>query len=273
MERYIDALYRRRLQDMLGIEDMLRGIVTALKQTGQLDNTYIFLGSDNGFHLGQHRLPPGKETAFDEDIKVPLVVRGPGVPHGKMVEQFAMNDDMAPTFAGIAHASTPAFVDGRSLLPLLGSTPNPTVWRQVALVEHHGVPTSSQGSSTSRAATPNPSSVYAPNSTRAPTEPDNDAGYNRAGISAEPGAGGPLDKQLAVDVPTYNALRTNRYLYVEYADGSTELYDTAHDRYEMKNIATTAPLSLKSMLATQLHQLDHCAGQPCRNIENHPAPS
>ncbi len=82
----IDNLYRRRLQTMLGVDDMLANVVTSLQKSGQLDNTYIVFSSDNGFHLGEHRLPPGKQTAFEEDIHVPLVVRGPGVPKGKTVD-------------------------------------------------------------------------------------------------------------------------------------------------------------------------------------------
>jgi N-acetylglucosamine-6-sulfatase len=111
----IDALYRKQLQSMLAVEDMIEHVVDTLEQTGKLDNTYIVLTSDNGFHLGQHRLPQGKITAFDEDIHVPLVVRGPGVPAGKKVDDFAANVDLAPTFAKLGKGKVPDFVDGRSL--------------------------------------------------------------------------------------------------------------------------------------------------------------
>ena len=78
---YIDRLYRRRLQDMLGVEDLLaQSRRRRCKQSGQLDNTYIFFRSDNGFHLGQHRLPPGKQTPFEEDIHVPLSCAVPACP-------------------------------------------------------------------------------------------------------------------------------------------------------------------------------------------------
>ncbi|HEX2736575.1 MAG TPA: sulfatase, partial [Acidimicrobiia bacterium] len=108
----IDNLYRRRLQTMLGVDDMLANVVTSLQKSGQLDNTYIVFSSDNGFHLGEHRLPPGKQTAFEEDIHVPLVVRGPGVPKGKTVDNLAENVDLAPTFAALGHAKVPDFVNG-----------------------------------------------------------------------------------------------------------------------------------------------------------------
>ncbi|MGH7773490.1 MAG: sulfatase family protein [Candidatus Binatia bacterium] len=132
----LDALYRRRLQSMLAVEDLLEQLIRTLRRTHQLSNTYIVFTSDNGFHLGQHRLPAGKNTAYEEDIRVPLIVRGPGVPAGRVIEHLAVNIDFAPTFAELAGAQAADFVDGRSLVPLLTSDP-PAVegWRQAFLLE------------------------------------------------------------------------------------------------------------------------------------------
>ena len=132
----IDNLYRRRLQTMLGVDDMLANVVTSSQKSGQLDNTYIVFSSDNGFHLGEHRLPPGKQTAFEEDIHVPLVVRGPGVPKGKTVDNLAENVDLAPTFAALGHAKVPDFVNGQSLVPALHGT-TASSQRSGVLVEHY----------------------------------------------------------------------------------------------------------------------------------------
>src|ERR687898_1896414 len=77
-KRYMEELYRKRLQSMLAVDDMVGDLVRALRKSGEMDNTYIFFTSDNGFHLGEHRLGAGKWTPYEEDIRVPLVVRGPG---------------------------------------------------------------------------------------------------------------------------------------------------------------------------------------------------
>ncbi len=132
----LDALYRRRLQSMLAVEDLIENLIRTLRRSGQLRNTYLFFSSDNGFHLGQHRLPAGKNTAYEEDIRVPFIVRGPGVPRGRVIEHLAVNIDLGPTFAELADAVAPDFVDGRSLVPLLGRYP-PWVesWRQAFLLE------------------------------------------------------------------------------------------------------------------------------------------
>jgi N-acetylglucosamine-6-sulfatase len=132
----LDALYRKRLQSMLAVEDLVARLIETLRTVSQLGNTYIVFTSDNGFHLGQHRLPAGKNSAYDEDIRVPLIVRGPGVPRGTAVENLAVNSDLAPTFAELGGTAAPAFVDGRSLLALLRPDPPPPEhWRQGVLLE------------------------------------------------------------------------------------------------------------------------------------------
>ncbi len=74
----IDELYRLRIRTLQAVDRGVEALVRTLRETGQLDNTYIVFTSDNGFHLGQHRLPAGKQTAYDTDTHVPFLVRGPG---------------------------------------------------------------------------------------------------------------------------------------------------------------------------------------------------
>ena len=131
------SLHRDRLASMLSVEHLLRDVIAALREKGELDNTYIFFTSDNGYHLGQHRMTQGKRTAYEEDIRVPLMVRGPGVPAGRVLEHQVLNNDLAPTFAQLAGVKPPSFVDGKSMVPLLDSTP-PKVgnWRTGFLTEN-----------------------------------------------------------------------------------------------------------------------------------------
>jgi N-acetylglucosamine-6-sulfatase len=129
----MEHLYLNRLRVMEGVDEMLEAVISQLRAQGELDNTYIFFTSDNGFHMGQHRFTQGKETAYEEDIAVPMIVRGPGVPAGATRQQLVLNQDLAPTFADIAGASVPNFVDGRSFLAVLGDSP-PDAWRTGFLV-------------------------------------------------------------------------------------------------------------------------------------------
>jgi N-acetylglucosamine-6-sulfatase len=131
-------LHRQRLRSMLPVQDMLRQIIATLEQTEELNNTYIFFTSDNGFHQGQHRLVGGdKKTAYEEDIGVPLMVRGPGIPANAVRQELVINNDFAPTIAELAGASIPEpqEVDGTSFAPLLTNPPEPTNWRTAFLEE------------------------------------------------------------------------------------------------------------------------------------------
>jgi arylsulfatase A-like enzyme len=131
----INTVYRLRAQSVQSVDRMIGEIEAALRQDGAGRDTYIVFSSDNGLHTGQYRLMPGKLTAFDTDIHVPLVVVGPGVPAGARTGAIAENIDLAKTFSEIGGATMPG--DGHSLLPLLGGQ-TPPDWRTAALVEHHG---------------------------------------------------------------------------------------------------------------------------------------
>jgi N-acetylglucosamine-6-sulfatase len=131
---YVRELYRKRLRSLQSVDEMVGRLVNVLRDTGELSNTYIVFTSDNGYHLGEHRLE-AKATAYEEAIRAPLLVRGPGVPRGVNRSQMALNNDFAPTFASWAGITPPNFVDGRSLRPLLSARP-PSSWRSALLVEH-----------------------------------------------------------------------------------------------------------------------------------------
>jgi N-acetylglucosamine-6-sulfatase len=126
----MDELHRNRLRSLMAIDDMIKVVIDKLQQKGQLANTYIFFTSDHGFHMGEHRMEPGKNTNYEEDIKVPLFVTGPGVRKGQQ-DQIVLNNDLAPTFADLAGATIPSdhIVDGRSLRPLLSANGNVQPWR------------------------------------------------------------------------------------------------------------------------------------------------
>ena len=135
--RGIDEDYRGSLQAMLAVEEAMDALLTTLDQLGETSNTYIFFTSDNGLHRGEHRLRGGKNTPYEESIRMPFYVRGPGVPTGRTIEHLAGLVDLVPTFLGLAGTPIPASVDGMSLAPLLTATPPAiTAWRQEMLIEH-----------------------------------------------------------------------------------------------------------------------------------------
>ena len=111
----------------------MEAVVTKLDSVGALGNTYVVFTSDNGFQLGEHRIPPGKARPYEESIHVPLLVRGPGVRLGSTTDKLVLNTDFLPTFTDLAGITTPRYVDGRSLRPVL--TESATSWRTAILLE------------------------------------------------------------------------------------------------------------------------------------------
>jgi arylsulfatase A-like enzyme len=234
----LDSLYRRRVLSMLAVDELVASLVATLDSTGQLGRTYVVFTSDNGFHLGQHRLLAGKATAYEEDVRVPFIVRGPGVAAGHRVDALVENVDVAPTFAALAGAPVPAFVDGRSILPLLrGETPRD--WRRVALVEAYA------------GAVP-------------------DARAMRLGIRPRRAAGRARDVERT---PRYVALRGARFTYVRHASGERELYDLARDPHQLENRAAATPPDVLAALDEWARALARCSGAECRTLEGRvPAP-
>jgi arylsulfatase A-like enzyme len=133
-EAEIDALFRDRVACMQAVDDMIEQLVQELAAEGRLAGTYIVLASDNGFILGPHRFTHGKEAPYEESIRVPLLVRGPGIPAGQRRDGLVQNVDYAPTFVEWARAASPE-LDGRSFAELL-QTGSSAQWRRDVLLEH-----------------------------------------------------------------------------------------------------------------------------------------
>ena len=175
-----DAQFRDQCQALLGVDDAVGTILTALSDTGRLSNTLLLFMSDNGVLLGEHRWR-FKKVPYEQAIRVPMVVRYDPVTGGQASTSNALvaNIDVAPTFAAAAGVPAPG-AEGQSLLPLLTDPAAP--WRTRLLIEH-------------------------------------------------------ADTDNFIPVPTYCALRNQRYLYVDYGTGEEELYDLKTDPLELQNLA------------------------------------
>lgn len=251
-QKIVDNLYRRRLQSLQAVDEAIRNLVDGLKANGQLDNTYIVFTSDNGFHLGNHRMPAGKQTAYEEDIHLPLIVRGPGVGANRRVTQMVGNIDLAPTFAAMAGAQAADFVDGRSFLPVLEGKGSDK-WRQQYLVEHF-----IQGASTSVVdpETQEPDDIDQIESTPAPSEP-----------TATP-SGKPSRAARLRGIPEFHGIRGPGWVYVEYVTGEKEFYNLASDPYELTNLARRLDPATQKILSDQVKALVDCHGDTCRSVED-----
>lgn len=216
----LNADYRQRAQSLQPVDRAVQQIVSLLSATGRLSNTYIVFASDNGWMTGQHRLPAGKGLAYEESLRMPLIVRGPQVAAGVSLDHLVGNVDLARTFAEWAGVTPPDDCDGRSFAPLFAGTsdspaPSPAAWRQAYPIQF------------------------------------------------DPG----VDDE-AEHWPAWRGVRTRQYTYVEYDTGERELYDDIADPYQLNNLARTADPGLIAQLSTLTGQLNACAGDACRELED-----
>lgn len=108
-----------RIRALASVDDAVAGIVDSLRESGELDDTVLVFTSDNGYLLGQHNYV-GKTLAYEESVRVPLLVRGPGFEPGTTRTDSTAMIDLAPTFAQLAGAAPLVEVDG---MPLTGAGP------------------------------------------------------------------------------------------------------------------------------------------------------
>jgi arylsulfatase A-like enzyme len=226
----LTAEYRRRLDSLMAVDDMVRAIVETLETTGALANTYIIFTSDNGFHLGDHGLIAGKNTAYTTDTRIPLIVRGPGVRAGVVSDALIVNTDFAPTFAEISGVAPPASVDGRSFLPLLRD-PDAAWSRQSVLLERRIA--EEQLFNQARAA-------------GIPMEEVERAGHFKGLMTEE---------WMYVEY---------------FGTGERELYDLTGDPYQLTNVAEAAGTAFLTLLSERVAALGSCAGAECRRLEDLP---
>jgi arylsulfatase A-like enzyme len=246
----IDNLYKRRAESLQDVDRKVAELVGVLQQNGQLDNTYIIFTSDNGFHLGQHRMPAGKMTAYETDIHLPLLVRGPGIAPGSHTSAIAGNIDLAPTMAALGGTTMSDSPDGRSLATFLMGGATPADWRQVYLLEHWTDTSSVLDRSSAAQLEPN-------DPDQGGVAPGDDPAATAAAIQVK-------------GIPEFHGIRTANYTYVEYVTGERELYDINADPEELNNLIASADPSLLSVLHQRVASLSACSVDACRSAENQP---
>ena len=195
----VREMYQQRLESLLAVDEGVASLVEALRASGELSNTLIVFTSDNGFFHGEHRIPSGKNLVYEPSVRVPLILRGPGVARGRRVSDLVANIDIAPTIVAAARARAARRLDGRDLRPL-----------------------------------------------------------TRDRLAD-------LGRDMLLETPAWSAIRTHRFVYVEYGAGDRELYDLASDPDQLTSRHADASLApIRTELARRLAALRGCSGIACR---------
>jgi arylsulfatase A-like enzyme len=121
----IEENWRQEHETLMAVDEAVAQIVGTLERTGELANTLIVYTSDNGYMHGEHRAKAGKVWLYEEASRVPLIMRGPGVPAGLRDPRPVANIDIAPTIVDASDAQPQRVLDGRSLFDLMA---DPGVW-------------------------------------------------------------------------------------------------------------------------------------------------
>lgn len=236
---FADFVFQSRLQALAGIDEIVEDVIAYLEEKDIIDNTYVIYTSDNGYHLGQHRVPGGKSLFYNEDTNIPFVIRGPGIPEGVQSTIPSLHLDLAPTFltiAGLPEDQWPVFFDGQSLLE---QWHNPT---------SYNLTDAGQGNS---------------------KESLNVEYWGLVGIEAPsaPELGGSYYNN------TYKTIRVvgteQNWAYAVWCNGQTELYNITADPYELTNLArdnvTTEHQRLINRLNALLMVTKSCEQDRCRD--------
>jgi arylsulfatase A-like enzyme len=220
-ELAITTRMRERWEALLAVDDGVQRIVDELRRTGELDNTYVIFTSDNGYMQGEHRVPEGKMLPYDASTHLPLMIRGPGIPHGRTTKALMGDVDLAATVVDATGARPGHVLDGLSLLPYARNVHQ----RNLRPLLHTTAGQGARGHTNTR----------------------------------EGGARGTQPR-----VPAWNAVRTTRWLYVEYKGGHSELYDLKRDRWEMTSRALDPNYrQRRNTLRRILGDLKRCRGRSC----------
>jgi N-acetylglucosamine-6-sulfatase len=253
--KLIDNERRRAQEQLLSVDASVGELIQALRGEGILDETYIIFTSDNGFFRGEHRLANGKYLPYDPSSRVPMLIRGPGIPAGGVSNELVWNGDITQTILQIATGSENPSLDGRSLLPFAES-PALRTTRPILLEADTGPGTGAEQAGRSAAR----------------------ARQARVGVLGRRGVKNLEQEPNAIksattnSAPAYRSIRTDRYEYTVYANGQTELYDMWRDPAQLRSLVRDPRYRyVRQWLSNALIPLSSCSGAACR-VELGPDP-
>ncbi|VEU33512.1 unnamed protein product [Pseudo-nitzschia multistriata] len=253
----MDNFYRNRLRSLQAVDEALESITETLEFLGLTDDTFFIYTSDNGQHFGDHRIPAGKRQAYETDVLVPFLIRGPGIQKGSKSSQIVQSVDLGPTFLDVATRSNQYNkrskgkilkstypMDGKSIMPIMTAnslgTSEVNDFRWAALLEMYS------GSSNIGERYKDIKGYYQnhmyPNT------------YQAVRVIH-----GPADWARGANL-----------LYVEWCTGEQELYNMTVDPHQIHNLATSNDpddiIPLLDKLNRVVATLGNCKGTECYEL-------
>lgn len=225
---------RRRLQSLRAVDDSVASLLASLQRAGELDQTYVIFMSDHGFFNGEHRITKGKRRPYEPAARIPLLIRGPGIPAGRVSPELVSNVDIAPTILELAGASADRNLDGRSLLRFARS-PRSRTRRPLLLESYFGR--------------------------------FGNGDYVPIGTVGANAAGDPTPQ-------TWRGIVAGKWKLIRFGKRTFELYNLRRDPHELHSLARRPRYrNVLRFLKRRLRRLGRCRGAACRaSIPKPPRP-
>lgn len=232
----IDVRWAKELESLRDVDEGVGAIFKTLRQMGKLRNTYVIFLSDNGLFHGEHRFSSAKFLAYEPSARVPMMIRGPGIPKGRRSAELVANVDIAPTVLDLAGLGGRGRLDGRSLRPFW-KNPKRRTRRPLFLESWIG------------------------------GDADLSAELRDAGLGPELDRTGGASISVAAPALNFRGVRVGPYKYVEYQGGDTELYDLKRDPRELNNrVRNRRYRPALRRLKRILRRRKDCRAAQCRRI-------
>ncbi|CAB9518863.1 Extracellular sulfatase SULF-1 [Seminavis robusta] len=255
----VDDLYVSRLKTMISVDDLVQDLFQRLEQLQVLDNTYILFTSDNGFRLGQFQMPQCKLHPYENDIRVPMMIRGPGVPIGTQSSLLSTHVNIMPTLLGLATSK----FDSQSIVP-----PTMDGTNLAYQILHDTTDNDEAEETSSTTANNNPSSLLIEYNSLGPVVRYNHLidTYNHSFLAL---------RILQPENTHNNNQQLHNYKYVEFRDSrkdwnctqpplEREFYDLDRDPFEIHNLVDEISPPFLQALQDKMKRLFHCKGGSCR---------
>lgn len=134
-QRYV----KNYLRCVKGVDESVGRLMEYLETNELSDNTIVIYSSDQGFYIGDHGWYD-KRWMYEESLKMPLIVKWPGVTKpGSVNQDLVQNLDYAETFLDLADVEIPSDMQGMSLVPLLKGE-RPDEWRDSIYYHYYEYP-------------------------------------------------------------------------------------------------------------------------------------
>lgn len=218
--------YQKSLESLRAVDEGVARVIGALRDRGELKNTYVFFITDNGIFNGEHRLDRAKFLPYEPAIHLPLLVRGPGIKPGIQSGELVGNIDLAPTILQLAGGTADRSFDGRSFKPFWENPEERT--RRPFLLESFVLATDLDGDG----------------------NPDRSSGRRIT------------ERRISAPLENYLGVRLGPYAYFEYQTGDRELYDLRKDPNELNNRVRDPRFDrVQAFLREQINRLEGCASK------------